>query len=93
MRHRQLLHRLRVFVPLCAVVFLLLTSSARAAGAAEKPNIVLLFIDDWAWNGSPIAMDDSMPNSRPHPETESGLRPHRLQEHQGTRETNSVGAV
>jgi len=25
---------------------------------------VLLFIDDWAWNGSPVAMDDSMPNSR-----------------------------
>ncbi len=33
-------------------------------GAAEKQNIVLLFIDDWAWNGSPVAMDDSMPNSR-----------------------------
>ena len=32
--------------------------------AAEKPNIVFLFIDDWAWNGSPIAMDDSMSNSR-----------------------------
>ncbi|EMI18217.1 N-acetylgalactosamine-6-sulfate sulfatase (GALNS) [Rhodopirellula maiorica SM1] len=32
--------------------------------AAEKPNIVLLFIDDWAWNGSPVAMDDSLANSR-----------------------------
>ncbi|TWU18697.1 hypothetical protein Poly21_08630 [Allorhodopirellula heiligendammensis] len=32
--------------------------------AAEKPNIVLLHIDAWAWNGSRIAMDDSMPNSR-----------------------------
>ena len=32
--------------------------------AVTKPNIVLLFIDDWAWNGSPVAMDDSMPNSR-----------------------------
>ncbi|MEW4486500.1 sulfatase [Thalassoglobus sp. JC818] len=32
--------------------------------AAEKPNIVLLFIDDWAWNGSPVEMNDSMPNSR-----------------------------
>ncbi|EMB18552.1 hypothetical protein RE6C_00710 [Rhodopirellula europaea 6C] len=29
---------------------------------AEKPNIVLLFTNNWAWNGSPIAMDDSMPN-------------------------------
>lgn len=37
---------------------------AGACAAAEKPNIVLLFIDDWAWNGSPMAMDDSMPNSR-----------------------------
>ncbi len=32
--------------------------------AAEKPNIVLLFVDDWAWNGSPVAMDDSLPISR-----------------------------
>ena len=34
--------------------------------AAEKqpPNIVLLFIDDWAWNGSPVPMDDAMENSR-----------------------------
>ena len=29
-----------------------------------KPNIVLLFIDDWAWNGSPVRMDDSMENSK-----------------------------
>jgi arylsulfatase A len=28
-----------------------------------KPNIVLFYIDDWAWNGSPVAMDDSMENS------------------------------
>ncbi len=32
--------------------------------AEKKPNIVMFFIDDWAWNGTPIAMDDSMPNSR-----------------------------
>ncbi|MFC2115080.1 sulfatase-like hydrolase/transferase [Bacteroidota bacterium] len=30
----------------------------------EKPNIVLIYVDDWAWNGSPIAMDDNMENSR-----------------------------
>jgi arylsulfatase A len=29
-----------------------------------KPNIVLLFIDDWAWNGTPVAMDDALANSR-----------------------------
>ena len=32
--------------------------------AQEKPNIVMLFIDDWAWNGSPVPMDDDMQNSR-----------------------------
>ena len=29
----------------------------------RQPNIVMLFIDDWAWNGSPVPMDNSMPNS------------------------------
>lgn len=38
--------------------------TAAACSAAPRPNIVLLFIDDWAWNGSPVAMDDRMPNSR-----------------------------
>ena len=33
------------------------------AKATTKPNIVMLFIDDWAWNGTPVRMDDSMPNS------------------------------
>lgn len=32
-------------------------------GAQAKPNIVMFYIDDWAWNGSPVAMDDSMQNS------------------------------
>jgi len=31
--------------------------------AQAKPNIVMFYIDDWAWNGSPVAMDDSMENS------------------------------
>jgi arylsulfatase A len=31
--------------------------------AKEKPNIILFYIDDWAWNGSPVPMDDSMENS------------------------------
>lgn len=30
---------------------------------AAKPNIVLFYIEDWAWNGTPIRMDDSMENS------------------------------
>lgn len=32
--------------------------------AQAKPNIVMFYIDDWAWNGSPVPMDDSMENSR-----------------------------
>lgn len=32
--------------------------------AQPKPNIVLFYIDDWAWNGSPVAMDETMENSR-----------------------------
>ncbi len=35
---------------------------ARNAGA-DRPNIVLLYIDDWAWNGTPVLMDDAMDNS------------------------------
>lgn len=31
-----------------------------SVNAAEKPNIVLLFIDDWAWNCTPIPMSDGM---------------------------------
>ncbi|MCB1120720.1 MAG: sulfatase-like hydrolase/transferase, partial [Verrucomicrobiae bacterium] len=31
--------------------------------AQTKPNIVLFYIDDWAWNGTPVPMDDSMENS------------------------------
>lgn len=31
--------------------------------ATQRPNIILFLIDDWAWNGSPIPMDDQMRNS------------------------------
>ncbi|MCE2436060.1 MAG: sulfatase-like hydrolase/transferase, partial [Candidatus Latescibacteria bacterium] len=31
--------------------------------AQSRPNIVMFYIDDWAWNGSPVAMDDDMKNS------------------------------
>jgi len=43
---------------------LLAQANLQAAPEDSKPNIVLFFIDDWAWNGSPVAMNDSMPNSR-----------------------------
>ncbi len=44
---------------MCAAIAL----GAGTAHAAQKPNIVLLFLDDWSWNGTPIRMDDDMPNS------------------------------
>jgi arylsulfatase A-like enzyme len=47
-----------------AFLILVALSSQTLWGAEKKPNIVMLFIDDWAWNGTPVAMDDSMPNSR-----------------------------
>ncbi|MEM7143520.1 MAG: sulfatase-like hydrolase/transferase [Verrucomicrobiota bacterium] len=46
--------------------FLLILSAVFAAGslvAQDRPNIVLVYIDDWSWNGTPVAMDDSMDNS------------------------------
>ena len=30
---------------------------------AERPNIVMFYLDDWAWNGTPIQMNDEMSNS------------------------------
>lgn len=45
-----------------ALFVILLVPSALAE--ERQPNIVFFFIDDWAWCGSPIAMDDSMENSR-----------------------------
>ena len=36
---------------LCALGAL---ATERLYAAAGKPNIVMLFIDDWAWNGSPV---------------------------------------
>lgn len=43
---------------------LLLCLAYSAPALANQPNIVLLYIDDWAWNGTPVAMDDSMDSSR-----------------------------
>lgn len=45
------------------LVVALVLIMAAACYAADKPNIVMFYIDDWAWNGSPVAMDDSMDNS------------------------------
>ncbi len=44
-----------------SIIFGSLASSSPRA--QSKPNIVMFYIDDWAWNGSPVAMDDAMENS------------------------------
>jgi arylsulfatase A len=46
------------------LVAIALLCGTQAAEPPSRPNIVLFYIDDWAWNGSPVAMDDAMPNSR-----------------------------
>ncbi|MFT5030638.1 MAG: hypothetical protein ACI9VS_003094, partial [Candidatus Binatia bacterium] len=58
--------KLRTGVEILLGLMLALGSQAATASSlkAGKPNIVMLFIDDWAWNGSPIRMDDEMPNSQ-----------------------------
>ena len=49
------------------LILILMSIGGRAQNTTEKssrPNIVLLFIDDWAWNGTTIRMDEGMPNSK-----------------------------
>jgi arylsulfatase A-like enzyme len=47
----------------CFLLFLGPALAGQSDAAQGKPNIVLLYIDDWAWNGTPVAMDDAMANS------------------------------
>ncbi|MCK5464152.1 MAG: hypothetical protein KAI95_14090, partial [Bacteroidales bacterium] len=49
------------------ILVLLLSIAGQACNMksqSPQPNIVLIFVDDWAWNGTPIPMDEEMPNSR-----------------------------
>lgn len=46
------------------IVTLFLSFASSLYGSNSNPNIVLFYIDDWAWNGTPVAMDDTMPNSK-----------------------------
>ena len=57
MKNTQLLTKFTLFL-------LILTLTFCSQVEKKQPNIVLLFIDDWAWNGTPILMDESMPNSK-----------------------------
>jgi arylsulfatase A-like enzyme len=45
------------------LIFLMAFVCGKQLIAKEKPNIVLFYIDDWAWNGSPVPMNDDMKNS------------------------------
>ncbi len=58
---------MKTIVSIILSIFLpasLASETTVAETTAPKPNIVLLLIDDWAWNGSPVPMDDQMANSR-----------------------------
>lgn len=54
----------RVLLGLLAALAASFSGTSLAAQENAKPNVVLLLIDDWAWNGSPVPMDDGMANSR-----------------------------
>lgn len=45
------------------LITMLALANLLAKQEGSQPNIVMLYIDDWAWNGTPVAMDDSMDNS------------------------------
>ena len=58
-------YSLKQNTPVNSRFFLLsLLAASSLIAAEEKPNIVMFFIDDWAWNGTPVRMDDAMPNSK-----------------------------
>ncbi|MGB0372287.1 MAG: sulfatase-like hydrolase/transferase [Opitutales bacterium] len=44
-------------------VFVAASLCASVLISQTRPNIVLLYMDDWAWNGTPLRMNDEMPNS------------------------------
>lgn len=46
----------------CCIAFGVL--AIQRVAADDKPNIILLYIDDWARNGSPVAMIDDVANAK-----------------------------
>jgi arylsulfatase A len=58
---------MRIFNYLSLAILMIISSKLPGQNKKERstrPNIVLLFIDDWAWNGTSVRMDESMPNSK-----------------------------
>ena len=48
-------------ISLFTLLFILVLESC--GQPTDKPNIILIFVDDWAWNGTPIRMNDEIENS------------------------------
>lgn len=88
------------------IVLAVVSSCTQVAFAQEKPNIVMLFIDEWAWNATPVATDGSPSSTesctarcgllqegrRSSPKVEFRLRPQRLPANQRVREADCMGA-
>ncbi|MEX0983081.1 MAG: sulfatase [Bacteroidales bacterium] len=58
---------MRLYYSVITLCFLFFSTSGPAQHRSQQssnPNIVLIFVDDWAWNGTPIMMDVTMANSR-----------------------------
>lgn len=47
----------------CLVLSILLCFFTTSLQAKNSPNIVIFYMDDWAWNGTPMLMEESMKNS------------------------------
>jgi len=60
---KQMLGTVWIFLWTASVVFGARSALQPGTSTTTKPNIVLIFVDDWAWNGTPIHMDDQMVNS------------------------------
>lgn len=57
MKNFKILRKITIMI----MVFVSMASCSQ--GVKEKPNIVMFYIDDWTWSGSPVPMDDAMKNS------------------------------
>jgi len=60
---KQMIGTVWIFLWTACVVFGARSALRPGTSTTMKPNIVLIFVDDWAWNGTPIRMDDQMVNS------------------------------